>query len=74
MKFVTFIFTLLFFFSACDGNIVRPKGSDREWQQRQEQLEREKFQDIEDSDKQMEREQDMREVNLQKSRDQNVTE
>lgn len=26
--------------SACDGNIVRPKGSDREWQQKQEQIER----------------------------------
>ena len=27
--------------SACDGNnVIRPKGSDREWQQKQEQIER----------------------------------
>ncbi len=31
--------------SACDGNIVRPKGSDREWQQKQEQIERQEEQE-----------------------------
>lgn len=29
--------------TACDGNIIRPKGSDREWQQKQEQIERQEM-------------------------------
>lgn len=29
--------------TACDGNIIRPKGSDREWQQKQEEIERQEM-------------------------------
>lgn len=29
--------------TACDRNIIRPKGSDTEWQQKQEQIERQEM-------------------------------
>lgn len=46
--------------SACDGNIIRPKGSDREWQQKQEQIERQEM----EQEELREKDQKNREVNF----------
>ena len=46
--------------TACDGNIIRPKGSDREWQQKQEQIERQEM----EQEELREKDQKNREVNF----------
>ncbi len=38
---------LIMLLTACDRNIIRPKGSDTEWQQKQEQIERQEMEEME---------------------------
>lgn len=47
--------------TACD--LRPPKGSDQDWQQRQQKMEEEKHQEIEHLDREMEEEEERREVN-----------
>lgn len=60
MKTLLFSFTLILL-SACD--LRPPKGSDQDWQQRQERMEEDKTEDIQQLDREMEKEEDRREVN-----------
>ncbi len=46
--------------TACNRNIIRPKGSDREWQQKQEQIERQEM----EQEELREKDQKNREVNF----------
>lgn len=57
-SFVAFM-TLLLTLTACDRPLIRPKGSDSEWQQRQEQMR---------LDEQQAQEQEDREVRVDHSR------
>lgn len=55
MKSLVTLAALLFTIAACDRPLIRPKGSDTEWQQRQEQMR---------IDEQQEQEQEDREVKV----------
>lgn len=55
MKSLVTIVAILFSLAACDRPLIRPKGSDVEWQQRQEQMR---------LDEQHEQEQEDREVRV----------
>lgn len=64
MKVLTTISLFVFLFQACDRPLVRPKGSDQEWMQRQERMEQDKKQDLDHLQREMEQEEDTREVKL----------
>ena len=68
MKFLGFMFSMLLIASACDRPLVRPKGSDIEWQQRQEQQqEQERFEEKQlKLDERQEKELEDREVKADK--------
>lgn len=68
MKSLVTLAALLFTIAACDRPLIRPKGSDIQWQQRQEQMEHEKHQDIKHLDEEQEREEQTREVNVDRER------
>jgi hypothetical protein len=62
MKPFTLTAAFVFLLVACDQPLIRPKGSDTEWQQQQEQLEqREEQLELDESE---ELEEDQREANL----------
>jgi predicted small lipoprotein YifL len=64
MKSLMAMTALLITIAACDRPLIRPKGSDIQWQQKQEQMEREKHQDINHSDEDRQQEEQAREVNV----------
>lgn len=68
MKSFVTLAALLFTIAACDRPLVRPKGSDTQWQQRQEQMEQEKHQDTRHLDEERQQEERLREVNVDRER------
>lgn len=60
MKTLFFAFVLV---SATACDLRPPKGSDQDWQQRQERMEEDKTEDIQQLDREMEKEEERREVN-----------
>lgn len=64
MKSLMAMTALLVTIAACDRPLIRPKGSDIQWQQRQEQMEREKHEDHEHLDQERQQEERAREVNV----------
>lgn len=53
MKSLLALMTLLLTLSACDKPLIRPKGSDQEWQQRQEHIKHDEQQAQEQQDRQV---------------------
>jgi len=68
MKSFVTLAALIFTLAACDKPLIRPKGSDTQWQQRQEQMEREKHEDIKHLDEERQQEEHSREVNVDHER------
>lgn len=66
-SFVAFM-TLLLTLAACDKPLIRPKGSDVEWQQKQEQIEHEKHPDQNHLDQERQQEEQSREVRVDHDR------
>lgn len=64
MKSLVTLTALIFTLAACDRPLIRPKGSDIQWQQRQEQMEQEKHQDTRHLDEERQQEERSREVNV----------
>lgn len=64
MKSLVAMTALLITITACDRPLIRPKGSDIQWQQKQEQMEKEKHEDYKHLDQERQQEEQAREVNV----------